>query len=214
VLLEDLDMPQPTSRGSDKVCGTTRKGRKRVAVSNPGKSGIRAAAAIAPRPRRQVASACKLASRRLREVLRSLRACARAIQSLYSSSWAWNPASGELFWSREQFRIFGLDPENNKVSYQILFRMVHADERAQVEREFKEAVRARVQMQQVLGLDERVLERVFEPFYTTKPRGTGIGLAISRTVIEAHGGQIWAVPNEASGTTCQFRLPFGRTRAE
>jgi len=354
-----------------------------------------------------------------------------------TGSWAWNPASGELFWSREHFRIFGLDPENNKVSYQIFFQMIHADERAQVEREFQEAVRAgrdfereyrivrrdgqvrcilsqanpvfgesrelteyvgtvadvteqrqgeeslhsmqtelarssraitvgqlvatiahevnqplaalvtnagaalrwlaadppridkarqamtriardgnrasnviarvralvgrnevqrtplnlnsiaqevivlvrtelrrnnitvhanlehnlqpipcdRVQMQQVLlnlvvnaieamivvvtqprllaiatvadvagvivsvqdsgiGLDELVLERVFEPFYTTKPRGMGIGLAISRTIIEAHGGQIWAVPNEASGTTFQFRLPFSGTRTE
>ena len=65
-----------------------------------------------------------------------------------------------------------------------------------------------------VGLDELVLERVFEPFYTTKPRGMGIGLAISRTIIEAHGGQIWAVPNEASGTIFQFRLPFSGTRAE
>src|ERR1700730_6353877 len=166
-------MPQPTSRGSDKAGGTTRKGRKRVAVSNRGKSSIRATAAIASRPGRQAASASKLAraaSRRLREVLRNLRACARAIQSLDSrlrqhnreqdrlrrqmdyfalgqkltrtGSWAWNAASGELFWSREHFRIFGLDPENNKVSYQIFFQMVHADERTQVEREFQEAVRA------------------------------------------------------------------------
>jgi PAS domain S-box-containing protein len=461
-------MPQPTSRGPRKAGGPTGKGRKRVAVSNPGKSSIRATAAMPSRPRRQAAAASKLvrtASRRLREVLQNLRACTRAIQSLESrlrqhnreqdrlrrqmdyfalgqrmtrtGSWAWNPASGELFWSREHFRIFGFEPENNKVSYQIFFQMVHADERAQVEREFQEAVRAgrdfereyrivrrdgqvrcilsqanpvfgesrelteyvgtvadvteqrqgeesldsmqaelarssraitvgqlmatiahevnqplaalvanagaalrwlagtppridkarqamtrivrdgnrasnviarvralvgrnevhrtplnlnsivqevivlvrtelrrnnitvranlepnlqpiacdRVQMQQVLlnlvvnaieamvvvvthprllaiatvadvagvivsvqdsgiGLDELVLERVFEPFYTTKPRGMGIGLAISRTIIEAHGGQIWAAPNEASGTTFQFRLPFSGTRAE
>jgi PAS domain S-box-containing protein len=354
-----------------------------------------------------------------------------------TGSWAWNPSSGELFWSREHFRIFGLDPENNKVSYHVFFRMIHADERAQVERELQEAVRAgrdfdseyrivrpdgqlrsiqshaypvfgesgelteyvgtasditeqrqgeeslgsmqaelarvsraitlgqlmatiahevnqplaalvanagaalrwlagdppridkarqaltriardgnrasnviariralvggtdvqrtslnlnsivqevialvrselrrnnitvrahldenlrlircdRVQMQQVLlnlivnaieamvtvvtqpkllaiatvadvagvmvsvedsglGLDERVRERVFEPFYTTKPRGMGIGLAISRAIIEAHGGRIWAVANEASGTTFRFRLPFNGTPAE
>jgi PAS domain S-box-containing protein len=354
-----------------------------------------------------------------------------------TGSWAWNPSSAELFWSREHFRIFGLDPENNKVSYHVFFRMIHADERVAVEGALQEAVRSgcdfdgefrivrpdgeiryvhshaypvfgesgelveyvgtvadvteqrqgeesmgtmqaeiarasramtvgqlmttiahevnqplaalvanagaalrwlagdppridkarealtriardanrassviarirtlvggtdglrapldvnsivqevivlvrmelrrhnitvraqldehlrqvrcdRVQMQQVFlnlianaieamaavvtrpkllaiatvadgadvivsvkdsgtGLDELVLDRVFEPFYTTKPRGMGIGLAVSRAIVEAHGGRIWAEPNEASGATFRFRLPFNGTSAE
>jgi PAS domain S-box-containing protein len=354
-----------------------------------------------------------------------------------TGGWAWNPSSGELFWSREHFRIFGLDPDNNKVTCHVFFRMIHADDRVAVEEALQAAVRSgcdfdgefhivrpdgqircvhshaypvfresgelveyvgtvaditeqrqgeeslgsmqaelarasralslgqlmatiahevnqplaalvanagaalrwlagdppridkacqaltriardanrasgviariralvgrtdvqrvpldvnsivqevivlvgmelrrhnitvraqldenlqrvrcdRVQMQQVLlnlivnaieamaavvtgpkllavvtvadvtgvivsvkdsgtGLDELVLERVFEPFYTTKPSGMGIGLAVSRAIVEAHGGRIWVVPNEASGTTFQFRLPFNGTPAE
>jgi PAS domain S-box-containing protein len=64
------------------------------------------------------------------------------------------------------------------------------------------------------GLDELVLERVFEPLYTTKPGGMGIGLAVSRAIVEAHGGRIWVVPNEASGTTFRFLLPITGTPAE
>ncbi len=58
-----------------------------------------------------------------------------------------------------------------------------------------------------IGLPEPVLERMFEPFYTTKPDGMGMGLAITRSIIKAHGGRIWAVNNEAGGATVRFTLP-------
>ena len=50
-------------------------------------------------------------------------------------------------------------------------------------------------------------DRLFEPFYTTKAQGMGIGLSVSRSVIERHRGRIWAVPNEGPGATFSFSLP-------
>jgi PAS domain S-box-containing protein len=57
------------------------------------------------------------------------------------------------------------------------------------------------------GVQPQNLARVFEAFYTTKPHGIGIGLSISRSIIEAHGGRLWAVQNESPGATFQFTLP-------
>jgi PAS domain S-box-containing protein len=57
------------------------------------------------------------------------------------------------------------------------------------------------------GIDPENLERVFEAFYTTKSSGMGMGLAICRTIIEAHGGQLWADANEPRGAVFQFTLP-------
>jgi PAS domain S-box-containing protein len=59
------------------------------------------------------------------------------------------------------------------------------------------------------GLGPQDLDRLFEAFYTTKPHGLGMGLAISRSIIEAHGGRLWATPNSGPGTTFQFTLPTG-----
>jgi C4-dicarboxylate-specific signal transduction histidine kinase len=58
-----------------------------------------------------------------------------------------------------------------------------------------------------VGLEGIVLDRLFDAFYTTKPDGMGIGLAVSRTIIESHGGQLWASPNVPKGAVFQFRLP-------
>ncbi len=58
------------------------------------------------------------------------------------------------------------------------------------------------------GMSDAVARRLFEPFVTTKDRGMGFGLSISRSIIEEHGGRIWAEPNPDGGTTFRFRLPF------
>ncbi len=57
------------------------------------------------------------------------------------------------------------------------------------------------------GLDPQNMERIFEPFFTTKPQGTGMGLAISRSVVESHGGRLWATGAPACGAIFQFTLP-------
>jgi C4-dicarboxylate-specific signal transduction histidine kinase len=57
------------------------------------------------------------------------------------------------------------------------------------------------------GLGGLALDRLFDTFYTTKPDGMGIGLAVSRTIIESHGGQLWASPNVPKGAVFQFTLP-------
>ena len=58
-----------------------------------------------------------------------------------------------------------------------------------------------------VGLDPQSVERLFEAFYTTKPDGLGMGLAICRSIIEAHGGRLWASANEPRGAVFQFTLP-------
>ncbi len=65
-----------------------------------------------------------------------------------------------------------------------------------------------------VGIAPDDLERVFEPFYTTKPQGLGLGLSVCRRIVNAHGGRLWAENNNAGGSTFFFTLPHidGRTR--
>jgi len=58
-----------------------------------------------------------------------------------------------------------------------------------------------------VGIRPDIVDRLFRPFFTTKPQGIGMGLSISRSIIEAHGGRLWAVPNDGPGSTFKFAVP-------
>jgi len=62
-----------------------------------------------------------------------------------------------------------------------------------------------------VGLPKEKLEQIFSAFYTTKPQGSGMGLAISRSIVESHGGHLWASAHSGAGATFHFTLPIQAT---
>jgi PAS domain S-box-containing protein len=60
-----------------------------------------------------------------------------------------------------------------------------------------------------VGLPPESADRIFDPFHTTKPQGTGMGLTITRSIVESYGGRVWATANQAAGATFHFTLPAG-----
>ena len=64
-----------------------------------------------------------------------------------------------------------------------------------------------------VGLDPEERDKIFQAFYTTKPDGLGMGLAISRSIVEAHGGRLWVTPNSGPGATFHLTLPLGTPAA-
>ena len=64
-----------------------------------------------------------------------------------------------------------------------------------------------------IGFDPSKHDEIFEPFYTTKAQGMGMGLSISRSIVEAHEGRIWATKNAGPGATFRFTLPLAAPRA-
>jgi len=65
-----------------------------------------------------------------------------------------------------------------------------------------------------IGVEPDQWDRLFEPFHTTKPNGMGIGLSIFRSIVESHGGRLWAERNAGSGMTFRFSLPVAKGDAE
>ena len=61
------------------------------------------------------------------------------------------------------------------------------------------------------GLPTGSVDQIFSAFFTTKPRGSGMGLAISRSIVESHGGQLWPSANSGGGATFHFTLPTQMT---
>ena len=62
------------------------------------------------------------------------------------------------------------------------------------------------------GLAPDSLERIFNPFYSTKPDGMGMGLAICRSIVEAHGGRLWVEANEPRGAVFRLTLPMAKQK--
>jgi signal transduction histidine kinase len=63
------------------------------------------------------------------------------------------------------------------------------------------------------GIGSQEIKRIFNPLFTTKPNGMGMGLSICRSIVEGHGGQLWVAPNKPEGTVFLFSLPSGDARS-
>jgi C4-dicarboxylate-specific signal transduction histidine kinase len=77
-----------------------------------------------------------------------------------------------------------------------------------------EGDRVRLTVQDVgVGLEPHVMDKLFQAFFTTKSSGMGIGLSVSRSIIEKHGGRLWGEPNDGPGATFAFSIPCVPARA-
>jgi signal transduction histidine kinase len=77
-----------------------------------------------------------------------------------------------------------------------------------IERDEEDRVRLSVRDTGV-GIEPQGVDRLFDAFYTTKSSGMGIGLSVSRSIIESHKGRLWATPNDGPGATFSFSIPCG-----
>jgi len=64
-----------------------------------------------------------------------------------------------------------------------------------------------------VGVDRQSMEKLFDAFYTTKSGGMGIGLSVSRSIVERHQGRLWVEPNDGPGATFAFSIPAAADRS-
>ena len=120
-----------------------------------------------------------------------------------------------LAWSRRRFASFlpGLVGIGGFLGYYLTLDYSQAAQRDWQREVFlrsyslQPAVASVVVRDSGVGVDPAQLDQLFKPFYTTKASGMGMGLSISRSIIQAHGGQLWASSNHGPGATFQFSIP-------
>jgi PAS domain S-box-containing protein len=94
--------------------------------------------------------------------------------------------------------INGMDAMMSQASRRELTISSHSNGSAEIEIQVKDCG---------AGISPEIAQRIFQPFFTTKGHGIGMGLAISRTIIEAHDGRLWFTPGDMDGSTFQFTIP-------
>jgi PAS domain-containing protein len=152
-----------------------------------------------------------LERQRAEEGLRKSEAYLAEAQRLsHTGSWAWAPATGEIsYYSEECYRLMGFDPQGGQQRFETLFERIHPDDQLRVAKTLESAKRERAEFEldTGIGIPPQEADQIFNAFFTTKPHGTGMGLPISRSIIESHGGRLWATANPGRGATFHLTLP-------
>lgn len=128
-----------------------------------------------------------------------------------------NNVTMEFALSPDLPRVFGDDIQLQQVIVNLLMNGIEAmtgvadrPRRLVIRSESESGGQVRVSVQDSgVGVSAEVMDRLFEPFFTTRPKGMGMGLPISRSIIEAHGGRLWAESNGTGGAVFHFTLPGG-----
>jgi C4-dicarboxylate-specific signal transduction histidine kinase len=113
-----------------------------------------------------------------------------------------------VFGDRIQLQQVILNLMSNAI--EAMLAAAHHVRRLEIRSQTEDAGQVRVSVHDSgIGVTEEVMARLFEPFFTTRPQGIGMGLAISLSIIESHGGRLWAESMPGQGSVFQFTLPRG-----